>query len=487
MAVLQERFVDTWGGRDGYKWELSEGLVGNGKSEVDGKVFLGRIVGQMFVPDGVSDNERFYSRGLWEKTLSAPDLQSRLKNRLIFGKIGHEDRVVTEEDLEKGRVSHVITNLWIDDEGKGMGEALIYNTESGRNLYMYLKGGSALKPSTRANGSYLEGRDHNGVPIVDENNYIFETVDFVLYPGFRQVDMKLVENKNKINSNKKRSMDSNIDGNRILSEMIESRTRLQSDLSKAIKESSESKKQVRKLKESVTKMRGLVESKQNTISALRSKGKEVCDKAISLHNKYKQVSEQLNSYRQLGDVKQIQKKLSASTSSQKFFEGLANPAQLARQLKQMVEELRSYRRIGKPHEISRAIKLAEGTLRKYVSIGKPEEINRVVSQAEGLIRKFRIKDKRRALTSKVESYSRKYGVPVEDMRSMLESMPERKALALAESMSRRRMHDVSMKNKVGMNRSNRLAESYLSAGKSRAAAVFKNQMAPARSLFENKK
>ncbi len=78
MAVLQERFVDTWGGRDGYKWELSEGLVGNGKSEVDGKVFLGRIVGQMFVPDGVSDNERFYSRGLWEKTLSAPDLQSRL-------------------------------------------------------------------------------------------------------------------------------------------------------------------------------------------------------------------------------------------------------------------------------------------------------------------------------------------------------------------------------------------------------------------------
>ena len=45
-----------------------------------------------------------------------------------------------------------------------MGEALIYNTEAGRNLYTYLKGGSALKPSTRANGCYVEGRDRDGVP-----------------------------------------------------------------------------------------------------------------------------------------------------------------------------------------------------------------------------------------------------------------------------------------------------------------------------------
>ncbi len=478
MIAVQEKFIDVWGGKAGFKWSLNEGVSTDGKSEVDGKVFLGRVVGQMFVPDGVSDNQRFYPRSLWDKTLNSPELQERLKNRLIFGKIGHEDKIVTEEDLEKGRVSHVLTRLWIDEDGRGMGEALIYNTEAGRNLYTYLKGGSALKPSTRANGCYVEGRDMDGVPIVDEDSYIFETVDFVLYPGFRQASTRLVENKNIKNIKNKVNMEKTIDGNRILTEMIESRTRLQSDLSKALQESSMSKKRVRKMKGSLSKMKGLLENKNKLISELRSKGKAVCDKAISLNKRQKMFSERLTAYRKLGSVAQIKRKLAESEKSRRFFKGLAKPNQLARQLKGMIEELRRYRRIGKPHEIERAIQLAESTLSKYVRIGKPHEINRVIAKSEGVIRGLLAKEKQRNLTSKVERYSRKYRVPVEDMRSMLRSMPESKAVRLAESISRRqarRARPVTRKPSITA----RLSESYLCEGQSRAAVVFKNQLAPA--------
>ena len=303
-----------------------------------------------------------------------------------------------------------------------------------------------------------------------------ETADFVLYPGFRQASTRLVENKNIKNIKNKVNMEKTIDGNRILTEMIESRTRLQSDLSKALQESSMSKKRVRKMKGRLSKMKGLVENKNKLISELRSKGKAVCDKAISLNKRQKMFSERLTAYRKLGSVAQIKRKLAESEKSRRFFKGLAKPNQLARQLKGMIEELRRYRRIGKPHEIERAIRLAESTLSKYVRIGKPHEINRVIAKSEGVIRGLQAKEKQRNLTSKVERYSRKYRVPVEDMRSMLQSMPESER-PLGEYLQKTGPSAGPVTRKPS--RTARLSESYLCEGQSRAAVVFKNQLAPA--------
>jgi hypothetical protein len=175
----------------------------NTSSIVDGKYIIGRVVGQFFVPGGTSRNGRFYPESLWEKVLKSSEVQERLSERKMFGTIGHDEEPVSESQLRNGEVSHIISKLWIDvdDSGKklGMGEALILGTQSGINLNIYLRSGVGLNTSSRASGRFLEGKENNGVPVVDEDSYIFETFDFVQDPGFLAAKPELVENFNQSN------------------------------------------------------------------------------------------------------------------------------------------------------------------------------------------------------------------------------------------------------------------------------------------------
>ena len=183
------------------KWDVSTPV--NESRTVEGNSILAVVEGQFFVPDGISRNDRFYSKKLWEKILSYESIQERLKGLTMYGCIGHDDRAVEEKDLSNGAVSHVMEKLWIDGDGRGMGRALIANTPAGRNLYTFLDLGSKLKVSSRASGGYLENEKYNGLPVVDPDSYILETFDFVIDPGFIETDPRLIrDNENKIRESK---------------------------------------------------------------------------------------------------------------------------------------------------------------------------------------------------------------------------------------------------------------------------------------------
>lgn len=143
-----------------------------------------------FIPDGESRNKRYYPKELWERTLNDTELNERLKDRHCYGTIGH-DTELNDVSLLEGKVSHIVTNLYIED-GVGIGEAEILNTEVGRTLRTILGAKCKLYVSSRGIGKFKES-SKNGNKIVDPDNYLLETFDFVMDPGFLEANPTLVE------------------------------------------------------------------------------------------------------------------------------------------------------------------------------------------------------------------------------------------------------------------------------------------------------
>lgn len=152
---------------------------------------LSKVKGQFFVPDGKSRNSRFYPRSLWEKVLGNEEIVESLSNGML-GTLLHPTDPKMAHPLYS---SHVVKNLWIDEKGKGMGEAFILDTPVGRIVDTFHKSKLVkLFTSSRAWGSFKEGKKIDGMPVVDEENYVFKTFDIVLDPGFREAAPKFESN-----------------------------------------------------------------------------------------------------------------------------------------------------------------------------------------------------------------------------------------------------------------------------------------------------
>jgi hypothetical protein len=164
-------------------------------SVVDGINIIGRIKGEFFVPNGTSRNNRFYTKKLWENVLNDNVVIGKLKSRRIWGTIGHETPV-NEISWAEGKISHILSDMYIDEKGKGIGEALILNTVAGRNLKLMLNAmsavGSSPYVSSRATGK-LENIKGKKVPVVNEKVYSFKGFDIVTDPGFLEANPQLVE------------------------------------------------------------------------------------------------------------------------------------------------------------------------------------------------------------------------------------------------------------------------------------------------------
>lgn len=476
MANTTKRLIDLWEVKTN-DWTF---VPPEKDPEVDGKVFLGKVVGQMFVPGGISGNNRFYPEDLWEDVLDDEGLKQRLKDRLVFGMIGHEDKAITEEDLKNGQVSHVVTKLWIDEERRGMGEALIYNTDVGRNLWMYLKGGSKLRPSTRAGGSMVEGLTHEGVPIVDKETYTFETVDFVMCPGFSQVDTKLVEKKipnlkSKINSD----METNtkIDVNELVKSLTESRDRLQKKvLDEATKTTELSRKQTQLVSENAALRRSL-QNKTRVLKELveSSKGaiRDIEEENIR-HDRNRRVLEQ---YKKLGTPKVISSRLKNYKEYKAFFEGLGDPKRAANIIEMLVKELKEYRNMGTPREIDQVAENAMRQLREYRKIGTISEINEFLDLIKSDHKKRVAESKRKENLKKVEEYSRRLSMPVETVRKVVESMPAPKAYSVLKDLSEVKGTSLSETNSTKIKTKKNLSEAFGLTNSCAARNYFRNSMA----------
>lgn len=439
-----ERLKDIWAvSNTSANWEFSEEL--QTKSEVDGQIILGRVRGQFFVPDGSSQNQRFYPKDLWESTLANESVKSRLDGRKMYGMIGHEDKPITEEDLRQGLVSHIVTKLWIDESGKGMGEALILGTNAGKNLFIYLKAGSKLMTSSRASGKLESGPRRNGLPVVDKNSYLLETFDFVLVPGFKEVNPMLVENKNK-------PMETNIDINKMIEQLTASRDSLQKSLTEQLDVNrqcaangaaltaklADAEAKTKALEDNVSALIGDPAKLQESFKTLGIDSKSFVSflekldtDTVKLFNEGTLTPKDIAGYRALGTQKEISEAVASAKTLLESYSKLGK----VEDLKKQQALLNEYKEIGTPKEINESIDKASEILSKYAEIGSPEEVSEAVKEAQEMIESFVVKTKAREMDEKVQKASKKYGVTIEVAKDLFESMPAAKAEKVLEGMT----------------------------------------------------
>lgn len=351
-------------------------------SEVDGEVILAKVRGPFFCPDSVSRNRRYYSKSLWEKVLASPDVLGRLKDRTMFGTISH-DTPLNDVSLRDGKFSHIVTKLWIDENGQGMGEALILNTPSGKILNTVARAGSKLYVSTRARGS-SQG-SYNGVPKVNEADYKLETVDFVLNPGFLEANPELAEEYNQIFN-----AEENVMSEKLMEQLTKENGQLKGDLATV----------------TVT-----LENANNELVVVRSENQT---------------------------LKQENDRLLEAEATLKAFEDIGMSAE---ELKKVIQEhkdnsekLKKYEEIDTPEDINNALDLAEAKLDEYLklglveeisqvldaveAVGSIEEINALVDIAEKLIAEKEANKKAEA----VESLAKEFGIASDVIGTMYEKM-----------------------------------------------------------------
>lgn len=364
-------------------------------SKVDGESIIGVVEGTFFVPDGFSRNDRFYPRELWNNQLSNEDINRRLNNSIMYGCIGHSKGPVSEEDLSTGRVSHIMDKLWIDEStGMGMGKAYILNTESGRNLKTYLKAGSKLKVSSRGEGSFAEGIEKDGHPVVESSSYNLLTFDFVIEPGFTETNPQLVENyiEEVLIPDCKNGKDTSMD-----EKMLE-------DL-KAEKELAE-----KSLKE--------IQEKHS-------------DELVSLNAEIKSLTEKLN----LAEKKNVAKSRIAKVLSKKLtsvfesYKGLGTADNIRKAntlMKSVIEELKSYKALGSKADLQECLRNLVSyseELGEYRKLGAVANLKNLLALSENFVTMHN-KDK---FISTAKILSAKTKTPIEEVAKLIKSVGAEKA------------------------------------------------------------
>lgn len=140
----------------------------------DGGFWIAR--GEFGRCDVPTENRRVYPRSLWEREVKK--IQAAIKQGKVLGEAEHP----ADGRTSLKRVSHLITDLQITDDGQIIGEARILDNEHGRQLQSILKAGGSIGVSSRGMGSTSMNED--GYEIVQED-YSYMTHDFVADPAVK--------------------------------------------------------------------------------------------------------------------------------------------------------------------------------------------------------------------------------------------------------------------------------------------------------------
>ena len=156
--------------------------------EQSARGILGRLTGVVADFKNPTRNGRLYTEALWEKTFNNPIMQEKLKNKCLFGELGHPaDR--SEIDMEK------IAICMAEQPKKGKDGKLysvfdILSTPNGRILKTLCDYGCNIGVSSRGTGDTYMGP--GGQETVDEDSYECECWDAVLIPSVKSARMKYV-------------------------------------------------------------------------------------------------------------------------------------------------------------------------------------------------------------------------------------------------------------------------------------------------------
>jgi DNA-binding transcriptional regulator YhcF (GntR family) len=355
---------------DCYQPEISFQLLES--SDPGNSSILGKVRGQFFVPDGNSRNNRHYPKALWQRVLENTEVKRRLNDRVTFGAIGH-DQILDDAALREGKFSHIVTSLQINESNKGIGEADILNTPTGRILYTFLEAGAKLYVSSRATGKLKEGVKKNGMPVVDEDTYSFNTFDFVIDPGFKQANPQLVESVNQLNK------------------IFTNNTNEKNGVGKMTDQVDASKEALITLSKENSGLREDMESATTEIEALKTQTLQQTAKLESLETDNSELTEKvvvLEKYSELGTIEEIETLLETSIATQaelKEYKAIDPASVIVEALEKSSKLLEDYNEIGSVEEINKMITVVEGFKTKIDAFGTVEEIAKMCQVFETLI------------------------------------------------------------------------------------------------------
>jgi hypothetical protein len=405
-------------------WNIKEDYLNEsaGNKIADGKNILAVVSGVAFVPDGVSRNERFYPKKFWESILSKVDVMEKIVSRMMLGCIGHNDRAVNEEDIQDGKVSHIVNKLWIDEEGKGMGEFLILGTPAGRNLYVLMKAGCKIKTSSRASGDFKANETFNGMPIVDEASYYLETFDFVINPGFLETNPTLKENVNKIKQEmENREMEY---GQKLFEELDKNRVELSEKIIARERDNALLESKNVTLNEEVTKL----SEKVNELTEALEEAKKSAPEIVSLTEKLQASEKELAEYKDASEnltAEELKETINESSILLEEYTKLGKINEVKTKIKTYEDYLEVLENVS-PSEVAATLSVVEETLEEISELGTLSEIKEIIARAESFVNN-EAKEKLEDLAIRI---SKEYKFPVENAKSLLEKVGEKQTVAI---------------------------------------------------------
>lgn len=334
--------------------ELKFQLDEKKSSEVDGVNILGKVRGQFFVPDGASRNNRWYPKSLWEKVIENKDVQRRLKKRLMFGTVGHDEEL-GDKAIREGKVSHVITKIEIDSKGRGIGEALILNTPVGHNLNTVLRAGAELYVSSRADGTY-DG-EHKGMPVVNEDTYLLEGWDFVVDPGFLEAHPTIAES------------------------LINSHNKNEDTKTGSTKEISMNEELIKHITNENAELKNTVKNFTDEVKALKEDRIAVDEENAHLKEenaKLEEANKKVADFEKFAKHEELEEALKKLEEDKKLLAEFLELADNAGETKKCLEDLRdalvTYKEIGTADQIKEALEKSDKFVEEVSKLGKLEEI-----------------------------------------------------------------------------------------------------------------
>lgn len=319
-------------------WESSSYRVDESEvdSEVDGKIILARVTGPAFFPGAISGNDVEYPEEVWDETLSDPDVVKKIEDRLMLGTIGHDEKI-NDDTVRKGLFSHIVTRLWVGDDGIGYGEYLILNTPVGQVLNTLLRAKCKLRVSTKAKG-ILTPPNSQGIRTLKQ--YFLERVDFVTVPGFEEALPSVVESLESLKS-------------------IESATQAELD---PVNEEHQMDKVVELLEQRLAELK-------TEVSESKAENKESLGKLSAVNEALVAVKSTLAKYEDIGKPEEISEALAKAAETIRTLRSALDSVSELSVNESLVadnvnEELESYRDLGTLDEINQLIDIMESLATK---------------------------------------------------------------------------------------------------------------------------
>lgn len=457
---------------------------------IDGTHYLALVRGPFFAVDKSSGNGRFYSRKLWERAIRLTE--NKRTNGLMIGTIGH-NQPLKDEDLLKGVASHRVTRLWIDEStGMGYGEIVVLGSAAGRELNALLRGGVRLSVSSRAFGDFA-GVGPDGNKAINPETYDLETFDFVQTPGVSSATPSLV-NENKVidktpnNTNEDLGMSQTI-----VETLVADKQRVQTQYEGALKDNASlteqntqlsartqlaeaaSTKAVADLSEAQGKLQIATATNEayakigtpEEVTESLTQSKAVLEQYVGLGSieSIQNDLEVLEQYEELGEFDKVSEavaiaavceengldedQLVAKLELLKQYEELGTIDEIGRVFEFTEKQHEEFKPLGSAAEITTAMSAMEESLKAYSGLGSPQDIASVFD----IVESTQQAQSEAKLKEEAAQLSNTYGVDVDTVASMLESMgsaPTEEALKKLGTTNRFRLPE-NKTNTSGLN------------------------------------